>query len=386
VATTSPIDPQKLNKLAALTLELELNKASGKPSPAHKKDDWSKKYAELLQLIGSKEALDLLLKQNVKELQEQENRRKLKEREGHTEEFQRPAGAMISRAAIVIGVNKTTALPELTGAVSDANAFAAWARRQPIETQLFTDEHDEPVTLATVFNAVKAVVNGRQHSQLIIYFAGHGFQNIGSEVWLLSGAPENPGEAVALEASIMAARESGLQSVVFISDCCRSIPKTLVHSRVDGGSIFPNNPLDPNVRPEIDRFFATLPSLVAVEAASATDAARRNGIFTQHLIRVHQNTPTKYATSLVDGKIEVVLNRPLKKLVRESVEDAVYKIDPNIKQLPDGIIESAEVYVGRVERETAPVPKPEPPGPSDRPDESTPDHEPDGGEGQPAFR
>jgi len=99
----------------------------------------------------------------------------------------------------------------------------------------------------------------------VIYFAGHGLRNGGSEIWLLSGAPNNASEAISVEASVMAARESGLASVVFISDACRSIPSGQQNNCLVGGSIFPNEALNRRTRPEIDRLFATLPSLVAVE-------------------------------------------------------------------------------------------------------------------------
>jgi uncharacterized caspase-like protein len=139
----------------------------------------------------------------------------------------------MSRIAIVIGVNKPRAPAPLKGAVSDAAAFAVWIEKQGFETTSFVDDH-KPVTLASIFAEVERVVNLGTYSQMVIYFAGHGLQNGGSEVWLLSGAPDNPGEAISVEASVMAARESGLTSVVFISDACRSIPNNLQSSRLDG--------------------------------------------------------------------------------------------------------------------------------------------------------
>jgi hypothetical protein len=175
-------------------------------------------------------------------------------------------------------------------------------------------------------------------------------------VWLLSGAPDNSGEAISVEASIMAARESGLTSVVFISDACRSIPSGMQHSRVDGNSIFPNKPLNRNTRPEIDRLFATLPSLVAVEAASANDKARREGVFTRELIKGYLDPPTALIDQIAENGqlIEVVTNRKLKDRVRELVEDAAYEELPKAGQLPEFILESVQAYVGRVERAPPP--------------------------------
>jgi hypothetical protein len=196
----------------------------------------------------------------------------------------------MSRVAIVIGVNKPKAPAPLQGAVSDAIGFATWIAKQGFETTSFVDDKN-PVTFASIFAEVERVVNAGTYSQMVIYFAGHGLQNGGSEMWLLSGAPDNSGEAISVEASVMAARESGLASVVFISDACRSIPNNLQSSRLDGSSIFPNRQLNRRTRPEVDRLFATLPSLVAVEAAKADDKARREGVFTREFILSYRNPP-----------------------------------------------------------------------------------------------
>jgi caspase domain-containing protein len=257
----------------------------------------------------------------------------------------------MSRIAIAIGVNRPKALSALQGAVPDAIEFTKWIGKQGFETKPFTDQA-APVTFADIFAEVERIVNAGTYSQLVIYFAGHGFQNGGSEVWLLSGAPTNPGEAISVEASVMAARESGLKSVVFISDACRSIPAGLQNSRVDGGSIFPNGPLNRNTRPEIDRLFSTLPSLVAVEAAIADDKARHEGIFTREFMRSFRDPPSGFVAQVIESgqTVEVVTNRKLKDLVRELVEDAAFEVAPQSRQLPEFILESVDAYVGRVER------------------------------------
>ena len=257
----------------------------------------------------------------------------------------------MSRVAIVIGVNKPKAPAPLQGAVSDAIGFATWIEKQGFETVSFVDDKN-PVTLASIFAEVERVVNAGTYSQMVIYFAGHGLQNGGSEVWLLSGAPDNSGEAISVEASVMAARESGLTSVVFISDACRSIPNNLQSSRLDGSSIFPNRQLNRRTRPEVDRLFATLPSLVAVEAAKADDKARREGVFTREFILSYRNPPAALIEQRSEAgqSFEVVTNRKLKDLVRTLVEDAAFAAAPQSAQLPEFILESVDAYVGRVER------------------------------------
>lgn len=256
----------------------------------------------------------------------------------------------MSRVAIVIGVNKPGVLAPLKGAVSDAKAFADWLKKQDFEVKTFTDDTG-PVTRAAIFAEVKRVVQAFTYSQIVVYFAGHGFQNGGSEVWLLSGAPEDDGEAISVEASVMAARESGLGSVVFISDACRSIAKDLQSSRVDGRSIFPISQLNAVTRPDIDRLFATLPSRVAVEAADATDKARRGGVFTREFMKSYVDPPADIVQRVPkDTGPEVVTNRKLKGRIRVLVEDAVFNELPQAGQLPEFILESEEAYVGRVER------------------------------------
>ena len=131
-------------------------------------------------------------------------------------------GDRMSRIAIVIGVNEPRAPAALKGAVNDAKAFAAWIEKQGFDVKQFTDDKGS-VTFASIFTEVERIVTAATYSQVVVYFAGHGFQSGGSEVWLLSGAPNNASEAISVEASVMAARESGLTSVVFISDACRSI-------------------------------------------------------------------------------------------------------------------------------------------------------------------
>ena len=105
-------------------------------------------------------------------------------------------------AAVVIGVNRTGGMPVLGGAVAGAVDFAQWAETQGIEVSLFTDAGDAVVTADAIHSAVRDITEARVYSRLIIYFGGHGFlTSPGSEVWLLSGAPDPETEAVNLRLS-----------------------------------------------------------------------------------------------------------------------------------------------------------------------------------------
>ncbi len=100
-----------------------------------------------------------------------------------------------TRAAVVIGVNKAGDLPVLRAAISGARDVAKWLQTEGFEVKLLIDDRG-PVRARDVFLDVSEFVNRGTLDQLVIYFAGHGFLNPGrGEVWLLSDAPENAGEA-----------------------------------------------------------------------------------------------------------------------------------------------------------------------------------------------
>ena len=103
------------------------------------------------------------------------------------------------RAAVVIGVNRAGNLPILRAAVSGAEQIGEWLRTQGFEVRLLVDTDSRNVEVAEIFDAIWAFVDRGTVTQLVIYFAGHGFVNNYSEHWLLSKAPNNnPNEAVNL--------------------------------------------------------------------------------------------------------------------------------------------------------------------------------------------
>ena len=89
--------------------------------------------------------------------------------------------------------------------------------------------------------AIEAFVTSPpQYHLLVVYFSGHGYWQARADLWLLSGAPTKPQEAINLRAAIDLARYSGIPNVVFISDACRSIPNTRGGAYVDGIAAFPS--------------------------------------------------------------------------------------------------------------------------------------------------
>src|SRR3954468_8761805 len=114
-----------------------------------------------------------------------------------------------TRAAIVIGVDKAGDLPKLRAAASGALAMGEWLSGEGFDVTTLTDANG-PVRFADLFDAVKRNVDNAALTQLVIYFAGHGFVNGYSEHWMLSGAPDNQNEAVSLNESVFNARLTGI--------------------------------------------------------------------------------------------------------------------------------------------------------------------------------
>lgn len=251
-----------------------------------------------------------------------------------------------TRAAVVIGVDKAGDLPKLSAAVSGARSIAKWLEDQGFfEVKLFVDD-GAAVTTSEVYGAVDAFVRRGIFEQLVIYFSGHGFLVGHSERWLLTGAPDNPNEAISLAGSIDLARGSGIPNVVFISDACRSTADSLRSNYVDGHLIFPNRGFNRNSRSDIDLFFATTPGDPSYEAPVARSSAVYEGIFTSCFLSAYQ-TPDPPMVQIVGGLRVVPNNRMRGYLAREVPKRAAAR-SIMLDQTPDTIITSGDsTYIGR---------------------------------------
>lgn len=185
------------------------------------------------------------------------------------------------RAAVLIGVDRTGTLPELNDAAAGAERMARWAEAQGMAVALLTDKDGGEVTARQVKDAVKKfLLDGI--GQLLVYFAGHGINRNRGEYWLLTGAPDDPQEAVNLSGSEDLARTSGFAHVVFISDACRTAADTILAGSVTGSEIFPNAD-----RPEIpvDQFFACRIGMPANEVKDvAVSSASFKALYTGELL------------------------------------------------------------------------------------------------------
>ncbi len=269
-------------------------------------------------------------------------------------------------AAVVIGVDRTGGLTPLKAAARGAREVATWLRQDSYDVTLLTDQPDPAtnaagvVTRKAILDAVTAIVDKGTCEKLVIYFAGHGYLNATSELWLLSGAPDDPSEAVDETLSAEMARSSNIANVVFISDCCRSIPATLPGQRVNGGSIFPNRTKG-NVDTEVDHFFATQPGTAAIEAKIA-EAALATGLFTQVLKDSHTDPPRDVMIP-VAGK-SAVPSRWLRKVLPDRTDEEAQRKSLALTQRAQIRLESDQsAYVGLARFTPPPLPPPAPPAP-----------------------
>ncbi|MDC0675786.1 caspase family protein [Nannocystis radixulma] len=255
------------------------------------------------------------------------------------------------RAAVVIGVRKAGTLVPLHGAIAGAEKLASWLADEGFEVTRLTDEA-APVTASTVMQAITAFVDAGVYEQLVVYFAGHGFVRGFSEYWLLSGAPRDPNQAIVVNESVDLARQTGIPSVVFISDACRSFARSPADQRVTGSLVFPN-PDDTltDTEVEVDRFFAARVGEAAHELAAAEDSY--DGIFT-HCLReaFEQPSHTMVREVVVDGeRWRVVSNRSLRDYLRNAVPTALRSRGFQVRQRPHAMIESGDqVFLGRAKR------------------------------------
>lgn len=242
---------------------------------------------------------------------------------------------MPRRAAICIGVDRAGSMTPLKAAARGASDFGSWARDQGCDTEVLTDDKGASVSASRIFEAVDVRVKAGTYEQLIVYFAGHGILSApGTEYWLLSGAPENPNEAVNLFRSIEDARNCGIPHVAFVSDACRSAANGLL-SGISGALIFRNEGYRPT-RGEIDVFYATSPGNPAWELPLEEATRGYRGIFTETLLdAVKMPTPDLVEQLDLPAVLHVITPRKLKPLLESSVPMRAAAIDVRIRQTPE---------------------------------------------------
>ena len=251
------------------------------------------------------------------------------------------------RAAVCIGVDRAEGMTPLRAAAQGARDFAAWANAQGCDSTLLVhdaaDPSTGPVSLNQVFEAIKKYVTTHVYDQLIIYFSGHGILSApGTEYWLLSGAPENPNEAINLLRSVQDARNSLIPHVIFVSDACRSSVAGPPLSGIVGGVAFPNMRFSQKPA-EVDVFYATLPGDPAYEVPEREAVDRYSGIFTSSLLNAVTVPTNDLIDTVQDGRarIAVITSRRLKLLLESLVPNAATAVDVRLRQKPELRVETA---------------------------------------------
>lgn len=263
-----------------------------------------------------------------------------------------------TRAAIVIGVDKAGALPVLRAAASGSAAFADWIEGEGFEVTRFIDGPDRKVLVNPIFEAVERIVSKGVYEQLVVYFSGHGFLNGSRELWMLSGAPNNPNQAISLLECERLCKRSGIPNVVFISDACRSTVTSLAANAVRGSVIFPAAPNSGNVITKVDNFLAAKEGNPAYEVSVDVASAGHHGIFTASFLNAYK-VPEENMVTTVDG-VEVILNKDLEGYLRRDVNRRAQLISIALTQQPESNVLSNK-YIGRVRRtgEKVTLPRPE---------------------------
>jgi hypothetical protein len=273
-----------------------------------------------------------------------------------------------TRAAVVIGVNKSGDLPTLNAAAAGAQEMARWLREEGFEVKELTDV-EGPVTASDVFKAVNAFVKLETLDQLLVYFSGHGYLSGNSEHWLLSEAPDDPNQSISTVESVTLARRTRIPNVIFISDACRSTSASLGVQGMHGSLIFPNAEDAGDGSVEIDQFYAALPGASALELPVNESAQKFEGIYTAAFLTAYQQ-PDAAMVKTLNG-VSFVPNRLMKDYLRREVPKRAEAHNVQLSQQPESRIESGETtYIGRVIATTV-AGTPTPPAPAEPPEPVT---------------
>jgi len=228
----------------------------------------------------------------------------------------------VTRAAVFIGVSKSGTLPTLQAVADGLRAMQGWVTAQGFSHVETLSDAAQPVSAGAVWSAVNDVVNDATVEQLVVYFAGHGVNRGYSEYWLLSGAPENPNEAVNVAGSVVLAERCGIPHVVIISDACRTAPDTIEALAVEGSEIFPNRPPSGRAASSVDIFYACLLGDPAHEFKRPEESAQRYAsVYTDVLVDSLNGKHRRVLESLEEGgrRYEVVRPWPLKRALPDLV-------------------------------------------------------------------
>jgi Caspase domain len=265
------------------------------------------------------------------------------------------------KAAVVIGVNRTGNLGPLQSAVLAATDVAAWLSSEGFDVALLTDQ-SSAVHSAQVEDALAQFITvPPRYKLLVVYFSGHGYWHARADRWLLSGAPARGSDAINLRGAMDLARYSGIKTVVFFSDACRSIPQTAQEQRIEGVDGFPNLP-DFDKPNKVDAFKATSDAQSAYEIPLALEPGEpsicRSVLTTAWMAAYEEPSADMVIQVDEDGRrVLVVPNRRLEDFLQRKVDKLLAaRNDPTLRQVLDVNVPSADdVYIGCVKRPPPPT-------------------------------
>ncbi|MDH3296496.1 MAG: caspase family protein, partial [Acidimicrobiia bacterium] len=258
---------------------------------------------------------------------------------------------MARRAALVIGVDKTGGgMPPLQSAAAGALEVAAWLRDEGYDVVELTDAAG-PLHASRVKEELKTLVTyPATLDQLVVYFSGHGIRTAKVDRWLFSDAPGDTSDAINLHGAMTAAQYSGIPTVVFVSDACRSVPDGMF-GEVTGIDAFPNLPVDTPSKVDVVRgagrnqeaYEAVIPA-----EYGGDDSVR--SVLTYALRSAYLNPPPEMTREIiVDGiEVTVVPNRRLEGYLQPRVDEILTGINVNlIQNLEINIPSPDEVFIAR---------------------------------------
>jgi hypothetical protein len=282
----------------------------------------------------------------------------------------------MTRAAIIIGVDRAGDLPVLKDAAAGARRFEQWVLKQNFTAaKVITDENGGAVDITQIKRAIRDIVDIGTTEQLIVYFAGHGVNIHYGEYWLLSDAPRDANAAVNVKGSEELARYAGIPHVLFVSDACRTAAQGIQAQGISGSEIFPNDANADTEKP-VDQFFACTLGRPALEIPDKDRTAREfKALYTAALLDgLHGALPLELEWKTEEGApVAYVHPRPLRDYLHDEVLRRLASLDLATKaiQIPDARIASdPPAWIARLTG-LAPPAAPPPPPPSG-PDRSFP--------------
>ena len=208
---------------------------------------------------------------------------------------------------------------------------------------------------------IKELVGRGTLDQLVVYFSGHGCLIGANEFWLLSGAPDDTGEAISFGQCYDVAQQTPIPNIVFVSDACRSTVASLRAQNLTGGQIFPNSNGTGDVEVKVDKFFASRIGQSAFEVPIGDNAAEYQALYTSVFLDAFVHPDADMVVPFRD--LQIIPNRKLENYLRREVPKRAEAISLKLRQRPQtDVVSGDDKYIGRLATvsQVAPAGEPEP--------------------------